>query len=198
MRTAFSVLTALLALLIAATPVAAHHGRGSHGRGPDLDDGPNGAKSEKHGGFATCDWRSDPGGCPGNSGWAHWCKDQFGPGSARGQCIAEHARGQGVEVDRDAEVQRGNLKITGIGVGEGGAFGVHGRGAEGSVVVWVGGGSGQVVGFGQGEADAGGNFEIVGLWSCRDDDAPHEARIHIQDRDEQDSDPATFPCHQED
>ena len=198
MRTAFSLLTACFALLIAATPAAAHHGKGSHGRDLDSDGGPKGAKSEQHGGFAACDWRSDPGSCPGNSGWAHWCKDQFGPGSARGQCIAEHARGQGVAVDRDDDAQRGNLKISEIGVGESGAFRVRGQGAEGSVLVWVGGGSGQVVGFGQGEADAEGRFEILGLWSCRDDDNPHEARVHVQDRDEQDSDPRTFPCHEED
>src|SRR5215212_3374929 len=95
MRTTFVLLAALLPLLIAASPVAAHHGSGSHAGGRDSDDGPNGAKSEQRGGFSACDWQSNPGSCPGNAGWAHWCKQQHGPGPARGQCVPTHSRPQG-------------------------------------------------------------------------------------------------------
>jgi hypothetical protein len=87
MRRAFTPLAVLLALLVAATPVSAHHGKGSHGSGPASDDG----QSEEQGGFAACDWQANPDSCPGNSGWAHWCKLHHGPGPARGQCVAEHA-----------------------------------------------------------------------------------------------------------
>ena len=85
-----TLLAALLALLVAATPASAHHGKGSHAGSSDSD---GGAKSEKHGGFAACEWQSDPDSCPGNSGWAHWCKHQHGPGRAHGQCVAAHAPG---------------------------------------------------------------------------------------------------------
>ena len=88
MRRVFTLLAVLLALLVAVTPASAHHGKGSHAGTPASDDA---AQSEDHGGFAACDWESDPGSCPGNSGWAHWCKLHHGPGRARGQCIAEHA-----------------------------------------------------------------------------------------------------------
>jgi len=196
MRTTLTLLAALLALLIAATPVAAHHGKGSHGRGPDSDGGPKGAKSEKHGGFAACDWRSDPGSCPGNSGWAHWCKDQHGPGQARGQCVAEHARAQGNDNDDDLD-DIGDLRITEIDVDDGGSFRIQGWGAEGSVTIWVGGISGQVVGFGQGQANHEGRFDIVGQWACRDDDDPHDARVRAQDDDERASERATFTCDEE-
>jgi hypothetical protein len=157
MHTTVSLLAALLAVLVAVTPAAADHGKGSHGRGPDSGGGPKSEKSEKserQGGFAACDWQSDPSSCPGNSGWAHWCKQQLGPGRERGQCVAEHARTRGVELDRDDDDgQHGNLRITAIDVDDGGSFRIHGLGAEGSVVVSVGGGSGQVVGFGQGQEE---------------------------------------------
>jgi hypothetical protein len=86
MHRVFTLLVVLLALLVAAAPVSAHHGKGSHAGAPSSDDG----ASEDHGGFAACDWQTDPDSCPGNSGWAHWCKLHHGPGQARGQCIAEH------------------------------------------------------------------------------------------------------------
>ena len=173
MRMTFTLLAALLTLLIAASPAVAHHGKGSHAGGRDSDDGPKGNKSEQHGGFAACDSQSDPGSCPGNSGWAHWCKQQHGPGPARGQCVAEHARAQGVDLDRDDDDddsdndnddgQHGDLQIADIDVDDDGSFRVWGSGAEGLVTISVGGGSGQVVGFGRGDADQNGRFEIVGL-----------------------------------
>ena len=109
MRHTFPLLAALFALLLAVTPAGAHHGKGSHADGATSEEhGSKPAKSDKHsskseseehdseteerGGFATCDWQADPDSCPGNSGWAHWCKDQHGPGPARGQCVADHAR----------------------------------------------------------------------------------------------------------
>jgi hypothetical protein len=199
MRTTFSLLTALLALLIAATPVAAHHGKGSHERGPDSDDGPKIVKWKGHGGFAACDWQRDPNSCPGNSGWAHWCKENHADGWTRGQCVSEHARALGLDLDRDDDDgQHGDLKITDIDVDEDGWFRVQGRGAEGPVTLWVGGVSGQVVGFGQGQTNPDGRFEIVGLWACRDDDAEHDARVRAQDTDERDSERVTFPCDDED
>ena len=112
MRHTFTLLAALLALLIAATPAVAHHGKGSHAAGATSEEhgskpaksDKHGAKSDKHssqseedGGFAACYWQSDPDSCPGNSGWAHWCKHHHGPGRAHGQCVAEHAR------DKDAD-----------------------------------------------------------------------------------------------
>jgi hypothetical protein len=184
MRPTLTLLAALLALLLAAAPASAHHGKGSHARNSDSD---HGAKSDNHGESA-----------PGNSGWAHWCKEQHDPGRSRGQCIAESARSQGVEVDGDDDGEQGDLRITAIDVNEDGSFRVQGRGAEGSVAIWVGGGSGEVVGFGQGEADREGHFDIRGQWACQDDDNPHGARVHAQDEDERDSDPATFPCDEED
>jgi hypothetical protein len=216
MRTALTLLAALLALLIAASPVAAHHGKGSHARNPQSDDHARGPKSEdgprivkwKGGGFAACDWQSNPGSCPGNSGWAHWCKENQPAGGARGLCVAEHARAWGLDLDRDdndndngndnADDQHGDLKITDIDVDEDGWFRVKGDGAEGQVTLWVGGVSGQVVGFGEGPANQDGHFEIVGLWACRDDDDEHDARVRAQDGDERDSERVTFPCDEED
>ena len=199
MRKTFMSLAALLALLIAASPVAAHHGRGSHAGGRDSDDGPKGAKSEQRGGFTACVWQSNPGSCPGNSGWAHWCTQQHGPGPARGQCVAEHARAQGVELDDDGDDgHHGELHISDIDVDDGGSFRVQGSGAEGLVTISVGGVSGQVVGLGQGEANQDGRFDIVGLWSCQDDDDEHDARVRAQDVDERDSERVTFPCDEED
>ena len=206
MRMTFMSLAALLALLIATSPVAAHHGRGSHAGGRDSDDGPKGAKSEQHGGFSACDWQSNPGSCPGNSGWAHWCKQQHGPGPARGQCVAEHARAQGTDLDRDDadddvdndndDGQHGDFQIADVDVHDDGAFRIRGSGAEGVVTISVGGVSGEVVGFGQGEADQNGSFDIVGLWSCRDDEE-HEARVRAQDADESDSERVALPCDEE-
>jgi hypothetical protein len=203
MRTSFTLLVALLALLIAATPVAAHHGKGSHARGPDSDDGPRVVKWKGHGGFAACDWQSNPDSCPGNSGWAHWCKQHHATGWTRGQCVAEHARTLGLDLGRDDDDddddgQNGDLQITDIDVDEDGWFRVQGRGAEGEVTLRVGGVSGQVVGFGQGLPDHEGRFEIVGLWACRDDDDEHEARVRTEDADERDSERVTFPCDEED
>ena len=205
MRPTLTFLAALLAVLIAASPAAAHHKPGhnppGHAKKDDSGGGKaegHGAKSEDRGGFAGCDWQSDPDSCPGNSGWAHWCKWQHGPGPARGQCVAEHARGRGVEVGRDDDGEHGDLRITAIDVDDDGSLRVRGRGAEGSVVIWVGGGSGEVVGFGQGEADGEGGFDITGLWACQDNDDPHEARVRAQDADERSGDPATFPCDEED
>jgi hypothetical protein len=223
MRTTFTLLAALLTLLIAATPAAAHHGKGSHARDSDDDGGRGGARSERqHGpsekqdepsekqdGPAACNWDSDADGCPGNSGWAHWCKDQHGPGRARGQCVAEHARAQGQDLgdddgdddngnDNDGDDgQHGNLHITEISVADGGSFRVQGEGAEGAVTIRVGGLSGQVVGFGQGDANNEGRFDITGMWACHDDDERHEARVRAQDADERDSERATFPCDEE-
>jgi hypothetical protein len=182
---------ALLALLLAAAPVSAHHGKGSHARDPDADDGAN---IEKQGGFSTCDWQSNPNSCPGNSGWAHWCKEQHGPGRSRGQCIAQHAREQGVELDRDDDSDHGDLRITEFTVFEGGFFRVRGEGATGSVLVSIGGGSGDVVGFGQGTADPGGLFDFGGQWACQDD-ATRRARVRVQDdTNDRDSEMATFSC----
>ena len=204
MRTTFVLLAALLALLIAAAPVAADHGRGSHAGGRDPDGGPKGTKSEQPDGSPACDWQSDPGGCPGNSGWAHWCQQQHGPGPARGQCVAEHARAQGADLDRDDNDndndsgQHGDFRIADVDVDDGGSFRIRGSGAEGAVTVSVGGISGQVVGSGQGEADQNGSFDIVGLWSCHDDDHAREARVRAQDADESDSERVTFPCDKRD
>jgi hypothetical protein len=194
MRPALPLLAALIALLLAAAPVAAHHGRGGHDRGPDAD---GGTKSEHNGGFAACDWQSDPDGCPGNSGWPHWCKLQHGPGQGRGLCIAEHARAHGVEVDRDDDGKWGDLHITDVDVNADGWFRVRGRGASGAVTVWVGGGSGKVVGFGQGGTDQEGRFDIRGQWACQDDGSPRRARVRAQDADERDSETASFPCNEE-
>jgi hypothetical protein len=120
MRHTFPILAVLLALLVAATPAVAHHGKGSHADGATSEEhgskparsDKHGPKSDKHGpkseehsskseehsskseedeSFAACDWQTDPDSCPGNSGWAHWCKLHHGPGHARGQCVAEHA-----------------------------------------------------------------------------------------------------------
>ena len=106
MRHTFPFLAALLALSVATTPVVAHHGKGSHADGAKSEEhgskpakseehgskpDAHGSKSEEHGGFAACDWESNADDCPGNSGWAHWCKHHHGPGRARGQCVAEHA-----------------------------------------------------------------------------------------------------------
>jgi hypothetical protein len=218
MRTALTLLAALLALLVAASPVAAHHGKGSHARSPESDDHPRGSRSDngpkivksKGGGFAVCDWQSDPGSCPGNSGWAHWCKENQPAGLARGLCVSEHARAFGLDLDRDDDNDNGNgndndndgqhgdLQITDIDVDEDGWFRVRGNGAEGQVTLWVGGGSDQVVGFGEGPANQDGHFEIVGLWACRDDDHEHDARVRAQDSDERDSEQVTFPCDEED
>ena len=223
MRTALTLLAALLALLVAASPVAAHHGKGSHApgsksddhsRGPKSDENAHGSKSDdgpkvvkwKGGGFAACDWQSNPDSCPGNSGWAHWCKENQPAGWARGLCVSEHARAFGPDLDRDdndngndnADDQHGDLKITDIDVDEDGWFRVKGDGAEGQVTLWVGGVSGQVVGFGEGPANQDGHFEIVGLWACRDDDDEHDARVRAQDGDERDSERVTFPCDEED
>jgi hypothetical protein len=199
MRTMFTLLAAVFALLIAATPVAAHHGKGSHARGPDSDERPRIVKWTGRGGFAACDWQSNPGSCPGNSGWAHWCKEN-GHGWARGLCVAQHARGWGFDLDRydDDDGRNGDLKITDIDVDEDGWFRVQGRGAEGAVTLRVGGVTGQVVGFGEGAANPEGRFEIVGLWACRDDDHEHDARVRAQDADERDSEQVTFPCDEED
>ena len=201
MRTTVSLLTALLALMIAATPVAAHHGKGSHGRGPESDDHPRIVKWKKGGsGFAFCDWRNNPGSCPGNADWAHWCKENQPTGWARGLCVAQHARTLGLDLDRDDgdDGRNGELQITDIDVDEDGWFRVRGKGAEGQVTLAVGGVSGQVVGFGQGQPDGEGKFEIVGLWACRDDDAEHDARVRAQDLDERDSERVSFPCNEED
>ena len=199
MRIALSLLTACLALLIAAAPVAAHHGKGSHARGPESEDGPKVVKWKKGGGgFAACDG-NNPASCPGNSGWAHWCKENTA-GWTRGQCVAQHARELGLDLDLDDgdDEQQGELQITDIDVDEDGWFRVRGRGAEGLVTLWVGGVSGQVVGFGQGNPDGAGQFEIVGLWACRDDDDEHDARVRAQDADERDSERVSFPCDDED
>ena len=108
MRHTFPLLAALLALVLAVTPAGAHHGKGSHAAGATSEEHgaksaksdkhgakseseEHGSKSEEHGGFAACNWESDPDGCPGNSGWAHWCKDEHEPGPARGRCVADHA-----------------------------------------------------------------------------------------------------------
>ncbi len=199
MRTTFSLLTALLALLVAATPVAAHHGKGSHARGPDSDDGPRIVKWKGRGGFAACDWQNAPWSCPGNSGWAHLCKQDQPTGWARGLCVAQHARALGLDLDHDDDDdQNGDLHITDVDVDEDGWFRIQGRGAEGAVTLWVGGVSGQVVGFGEGTANHEGWFEVVGLWACRDDDAEHDARVRAQDADERDSERVTFPCDEED
>ena len=200
MRTTITLLAALLAILVAATPVAAHHGKGSHARGPDSDDKPKIVKWQGRGWFANCDWQSNPGSCPGNSGWAHWCKEQNNRGWARGLCVSERARLWGLDLDRDDDDdgRNGDLQITDIDVDEDGWFRVQGRGAEGHVTLWVGGVSGQVVGFGEGEATHEGRFEIVGLWACRDDDNGHDARVRAQDPDERDSERITFPCDEED
>lgn len=204
MHTTFTLLAALLALLVAASPAVAHHGKGSHAGGKDSDDGPKGAKSDKseqHGGFAACNWGSDAGSCPGNSGWAHWCKQQHLPGPTRGQCVADHARAQGVDLndgdDEGDDGQQGELRITDIDVDDNGSFRVRGSGAEGWVKISVGGVSGEVVGFGQGDASQDGTFDIVGLWSCQDDDE-HDARVRAQDADERDSERVSFPCDKED
>ena len=200
MRTTFSLLTAFLALLIAAAPVAAHHGKGSHGRGHESDDGPKIVKWKGRGGFAACDWQNNPANCPGNARWAHWCKENQPTGWARGLCVAQHARTLGLDLDHDDgdDGQHGELHITDIDVDEDGWFRVQGRGAEGQVTLSVGGVSGQVVGLGEGQPDAEGRFEIVGLWACRDDDAEHDARVRAQDADERDSERVTFPCDEED
>ena len=200
MRTTFSLLAALLALLIAVAPAAAHHGKGSHGRGPDSDDGPKIVTWKGRGGFAACDWQHAPWSCPGNSGWAHLCKQDQPTGWARRLCVDEHVRALGLnlDLDRDDDGQNGDLHITDIDVDEDGWFRVQGKGAEGQVTLWVGGVSGQVVGFGQGSPDREGRFEIVGLWACRDDDAEHDARVRAQDLDERDSERVTFPCDEED
>jgi hypothetical protein len=203
MRTTFVLRAALLALLLAAGPVAAHHGRRSHAGGRDSDDGPKGAKSEQRGGSQACDWQSDPGGCPGNSGWAHCCQ-QHGPGPAHGQCVAEHARAQGTGLDRDddnenddEDGQHGDLQIADVNVHDDRSFRIRGSGAEGVVTVSVGGASGQLVGSGQGEADQNGSFDIVGQWSCRDDDDAHEARVRARDADESDSERVALPSDEE-
>ena len=224
MRTLLAVLTIAFASLLAVVPAAAHHGRGSHAdesgsEHPNQDKWDQKDKSDNQeegseagGGFAGCDWESEPESCPGNSGWAHWCKQEFGPGAARGQCIAEHARANGVEIefndandnddandnndsnDNNDNGQQGDLQIDEIDVNGNGSFRVSGSGAEGSVVIWVGGNSGPVVGFGQGDANGDGHFDIRGAWSCRDEGEPRDAKVHAQDDDESDSETASFPC----
>ena len=56
MRPMLMLFAALLALLLTAVPVAAHHGKGSHARDPRRDDGARvrskAAESDKQGGFA--------------------------------------------------------------------------------------------------------------------------------------------------
>ena len=204
MRPTLTLLASLLALLVAAAPASAHHkpGHNPPGQAKKADPGGgkangHGAESEGQGGFAGCDWQSDPDGCPGNSGWAHWCKQHHEPGPDRGHCVAAHARGQGVEIERDDDDEHGDLVITEVVVREGGTLRVRGHGGEGTVTIWVGGGSGEVVGFGQGEADAQGNFNVRGLWACRDDDE-RAARVRAEDADERDAESATFPCDEED
>ena len=198
MRATITLFATLFAFLIAAAPVAAHHGRGSHARGPDSNDGPRIVKWQGRGEFSRCDWQSNAGSCPGNAGWAQWCKEN-GRGWARGLCVSEHARLWGLNLDRDDDDGRnGDLQITDIDVDEDGWFRVQGRGAEGQVTLSVGGVSGQVVGFGQGPSNNDGRFEIAGLWACRDDDAEHDAQVRAQDGDERDSERVSFPCDKED
>jgi hypothetical protein len=209
-RTLLSLLASLLAVLVVATPAAAHHGKGSHARGPDSDDHrprvsddhrPRISKWKRQNGFAFCDWRSNPGSCPGGSGLANWCKQDHTIGWGRSLCLAEYARNWGFDLNRDDDDdngRNGDLKITDIDVDDDGSFRVKGQGAEGDVTLWVGGVSGQVVGFGQGTSNGDGRFEIVGLWACRDDDAEHDARIRAQDGDERDSERVSFPCDEED
>ena len=114
--------------------------------------------------------------------------------------MAEHARAWGLDPDRDDvdDGRNGDLQITVVDVDEDGWFRVQGQGAESAVTLWVGGVSGQVVGFGQGPVNPDGRFEIVGLWACRDDDAGHDARVRAQDTDERDSERVSFPCDEED
>src|SRR5262245_4970822 len=143
MRTTITLAATLFAFLTPAAPVAAHHGRGSHARGPDENDGPKIVKWQRQGGFGVCDWQSNPGSCPGNSGWAHWCKENS-RGWARGFCLSERARIWGLDLDRDDDDngRNGDLQITDIDVDEDGWFRVQGKGAEGQVRLSVSGVSG--------------------------------------------------------
>jgi hypothetical protein len=234
MRKLLTCLAVLCALLLSALPAAAHHGRGSHddsnkNRGGDWwesrsssnenggDDWWEARNSEKNGGdwwegrggFAGCDWRFNPASCPGNSGWAHWCKFEHGP--ERGACVASFARGLGFELisqvfdddndnnqNDDNDNEQGDLRITDIDVNDNGSFRVRGEGAEGSVLVSVGGVFSRVLGFGQGEADGDGDFDIEGSWGCVNDDDSYDARLRAQDGDERDVEIANFPCDETD
>src|SRR5687767_13840540 len=99
MRTAFSLLTAFLALLIAAAPVQSHQGKGSHGRGNESTHGPQNVKWIGRVYFSALYCQNNPTNRPGIARWAPLCKKNHPTGWARRLCVAQHARTQGLDLD---------------------------------------------------------------------------------------------------
>jgi hypothetical protein len=184
MRKLLACLVVLASLTIVAAPAAAHHGHGHHQ--DDSNQSP-GSREE----------------------WTDWCKQVRGPG--RGECVANHVRALGLEVllldddndndgndNGDNDNEQGDLRITKVDVDDDGSFRVRGQGAEGPVLIWVGGFFSRVLGFGQGEANGDGEFDIEGAWGCRTDDDPHLARVRVRDEDERHRQLVSFPCDDRD
>lgn len=187
------LLTALVAFLVLAVPASAHHKPGHQG-GPPPGDGRGGNPSSDENG---------PESGPGNSGAARWCKGHFHdagrgdpfPFENRGQCVSYFAGGGTVDdADDDTDDNHGDLRIVDVQVYRDGTFRLRGAGAEDRVFVSIGGVSGQVVGFGETDPESDGEWEVLGEWACRDDDARHDARVVVRDSDERARWQATFAC----
>jgi hypothetical protein len=197
-----SLAVSLLALLVAVSPAAADpkgDHPGNHGQGighHDQGDGPRGSNDGPRG------VSFEDG--PGNSFASHWCQTHFNDNEAnwqfvnRGECVAFFARRQHDNDDDDTtrpvSLNFGDLTIADTRVRHDGTFRVRGFGAESTVQVWITGGSGLVVGFGQADPANDGTFTVEGRWACQDDHDPHEARFRAQDDNELDTERATFPC----
>ncbi len=186
---------ATLALLLVATPVSAHHKPGHAGGPPHGNPGKQGGPPGQRG-------EAGPESGPGNSGAAHWCKDNFAdqrgdpfPFKNRGQCVSYFARGGTLDTDDDENADRsGDLEITEVLIRDNGTFRLRGAGADDLVIVSIGGGSGKVVGFGEGKPGSGGSWEVEGEWACQDTSSDEAARFRVHDSDERDRLLTTFPC----
>lgn len=198
-----SLAGAALALALIATPAAA--------KPHDPDHTPSGRAKQQDGdhlppGQARKEDRIDhPDDAPGNSGWAHWCKEHWQDAdySNHGDCVSDKA-GDRRDDERDEDDEDGSggrhsaLRITNLDIDRDGTFTLSGHGAEDTVNVSVGGLSGEVVGVGRDEPDSDGRWEVRGRWACSDSDSKHDARVRAFDSDEGTSTTATFPCTAED
>jgi hypothetical protein len=180
-----ALLGGVLALLLLATPVSAHHKPGHQG-------GPPGQRGVNR------DDDAGPLSGPGNSGAAHWCKDNYAAEGFKnhGQCVSFFARGGTLDIDDDDSARLGDLEITEVRIDvddDEGTFFLRGVGAEGRVFALIDGGSGQVVGGGVSDVDADGSWVVEGTWACNSD-SPQAARFRVFDADERDRLLTTFPC----